>query len=149
MGLVRSQAQSSPVLADASFLVALLNKREARHLQCRQACQRIDGPIVTCEACVAETFHLLRHAGPAVNALLANIREGAIEIPFRLYNSAAAVHKLMEKYADTPCDFADACLIAMADELNTGDILTLDSDFKHYRWRRNRSFRFLIPLAAS
>ena len=52
----------------------------------------------------------------------------------------------MAKYRDTPCDFADACLIAMADQLNTGDILTLDSDFKHYRWRRNRSFKMLIPL---
>jgi predicted nucleic acid-binding protein len=52
----------------------------------------------------------------------------------------------MSKYADTRCDFADACLIAMADQLDTGDILTLDRDFKHYRWRRNRSFRLLIPL---
>ena len=52
----------------------------------------------------------------------------------------------MDKYRDTPCDFADACLIAMADQLDTGDILTLDSDFKHYRWRRNRSFKMLIPL---
>jgi hypothetical protein len=30
--------------------------------------------------------------------------------------------------------------------MNTGDILTLDSNFKHYRWRRNRRFRMLIPL---
>lgn len=146
MGLVKFPAQSSPVLADASFFVALLNKREAGHLRCRQACQRIDAPIVTCEACVAETFHLLHHASAAVKALLENIREGAILIPFRLSGSAAEVHHHMERYADTPCDFADACLIAMADELDTGDILTLDSDFKHYRWRRNRSFRLLIPL---
>jgi len=43
-------------------------------------------------------------------------------------------------------DFADACLIQMADELDRGDILTLDSDFAHYRWRRTRPFRMLIPL---
>jgi len=52
----------------------------------------------------------------------------------------------MRKYRDIPADFADACLIQMADELDTGDILTLDSDFKHYRWRRNKSFHLLIPL---
>jgi predicted nucleic acid-binding protein len=34
----------------------------------------------------------------------------------------------------------------MADELNTGDILTLDSDFRHYRWRKTRPFRILVPL---
>jgi len=52
----------------------------------------------------------------------------------------------MRKYRDIPADFADACLIHLADQLGTGDILTLDSDFKHYRWRRNRSFHLLIPL---
>jgi predicted nucleic acid-binding protein len=34
----------------------------------------------------------------------------------------------------------------MADKLGTGDILTLDSDFLHYRWRRTRKFNMLIPL---
>jgi hypothetical protein len=34
----------------------------------------------------------------------------------------------------------------LADVLNTGDILTLDSHFRHYRWRRNRRFNLLIPL---
>jgi hypothetical protein len=32
----------------------------------------------------------------------------------------------------------------LADLLDTGDILTLDSDFVHYRWRRTRLFRMLI-----
>ena len=45
-----------------------------------------------------------------------------------------------------PTDFADACLVHMADQLDTGDILTLDSDFMHYRWRRTRRFRLLVPL---
>ncbi len=146
MGLVSFPAPSSPVLADASFFVALLNKREAGHLRCQQAYQQIDAPIVTCEACVAETFHLLHHARHAVNALLKNIRDGAIGIPFLLSDAAAEVQNTMERYADTPCDFAAACLIAMADQLGVGDILTLDSDFKHYRWRRNRRFNLLVPL---
>ncbi len=146
MGLVKFPARPSHVLADASFFVALLNQREAGHLRCQQAYQQIDTPIVTCEACVAETFHLLHHARLAVDALLVNIREGAVGMPFRLSDSAAEVQSHMERYADTPCDFADACLIAMAEQLGTGDILTLDSDFKHYRWRRNRRFNLLIHL---
>ena len=81
-----------------------------------------------------------------MNAVLSNVVNGILEIPFRLATSAKAVADYMEKYRDTPADFADACLIHLADELNTGDILTLDSDFAHYRWRRNRSFKLLIPL---
>lgn len=50
----------------------------------------------------------------------------------------------MQKYRDLPISFADACLIQMADELDTGDILTLDSDFEHYRWRKTRHFNLLI-----
>jgi predicted nucleic acid-binding protein len=34
-------------------------------------------------------------------------------------------------------DLADACLIRLADELGTGDILTLDQDFVSYRWGKN------------
>ncbi len=43
-------------------------------------------------------------------------------------------------------DFADACLVDMANQLHTGLIATLDSDFRVYRWGRNRSFDLLIDL---
>jgi predicted nucleic acid-binding protein len=50
----------------------------------------------------------------------------------------------MNKYARVPMDFADACLVHLADELGTSRILTLDSDFHTYRWRRGRAFELLI-----
>jgi predicted nucleic acid-binding protein len=40
-------------------------------------------------------------------------------------------------------DFADACLVELATRLNTGRILTFDSDFQIYRWGRNRPFELL------
>ena len=52
----------------------------------------------------------------------------------------------MRKYQDQPADFADACLIHLADELNTGDILTLDRDFELYRWRKTATFHLLVDL---
>jgi predicted nucleic acid-binding protein len=136
----------TPVLADSSFFVALFNRREQGHNRCRSAYEALDGPLITTEACITEALHLLDHHDAAVAAILTNVQDGALEVPFRLGDCASDVAFLMSKYADTPCDFADACLIAMADQLDTGDILTLDSDFKHYRWRRNRHFRMLIPL---
>jgi len=33
-----------------------------------------------------------------------------------------------------------------ADELNTGEVLTLDNDFRTYRWNRTRTFDLLISL---
>jgi predicted nucleic acid-binding protein len=89
---------------------------------------------------------MLRYVSGAAEALLASIECGALEIGFMLGEASGAIQSIMKKYRDTPADFADACLIHMANELETGDILTLDSDFAHYRWRRTRPFRMLIPL---
>jgi predicted nucleic acid-binding protein len=136
----------TPVLADSSFFVALFNQREQWHSRCHSAYEALDDPLITTEACITEVLHLLDHAETAVEAILKNVQQGALEVPFRLGDCATEVAYLMSKYADTPCDFADACLIHLADQVGAGDILTLDSDFKHYRWRRNKRFRMLIPL---
>jgi uncharacterized protein len=58
----------------------------------------------------------------------------------------APVQNILRKYRDLPADFADACLIQLACDLNTGDILTLDLDFETYRWRRNHAFHLLVAL---
>jgi len=146
MGLVRLQSSSLPVLADASFFVALFNDREQGHIRCKAAYSAFAGPLFTAESCITETLHLLDHAEAAVKAILKSVQQGALVVPFRLGDCASEIAYLMAKYSDTPCAFADACLIHMADQLNTGDILTLDSDFKHYRWRRSRRFNMLVPL---
>ena len=133
-------------LVDASFLVAVYNKSDFHHSRCMRVHQALEQPLATCEAAIAESIHLLRYAPGAAEAILASIEEGLLEIPFKLSEAAGKVQTILHKYRDTPADFADACLIHMADELDTGDILTLDSDFAHYRWRRTRPFRMLIPL---
>ena len=136
----------SPILFDTGFLVALYDRREPMHNICRQLHDQLENPLVTCEAVIVEALHLLRFLPKAKQNILASIDQGVLEIRFRLSESAGQVQALMEKYIDTPAGFADACLIHMADELDTGDILTLDSDFAHYRWRKTRPFRMLIPL---
>jgi predicted nucleic acid-binding protein len=135
-----------PVLVDTGFLVALYDRREPMHGICRQFHDQHHMPLATCEAVIVEALYLLRSLPKAKQNILASIDQGALEIRFRLSESAGQVQRLMEKYIDTPADFADACLVQMADELDTGDILTLDSDFRHYRWRRTRAFHLLIPL---
>jgi predicted nucleic acid-binding protein len=136
----------TPVLVDSSFLISLHDTSDLDHDRCLRAYESIPNPLVTCEAVITETIYMLRFVQGAFEAFLASVACGAIEIPFQLSGASDSVKSIMSKYADTPCDFADACLIAMADQLNTGDIFTLDSDFKHYRWRRSKRFRMLIPL---
>jgi predicted nucleic acid-binding protein len=146
MGLVKFSSSPVPVLVDASFLVSVYDKQEPYHRQCMAVLNQVNQPLVTCEPVVTEAIYLLRRLPGAPQAILASIQEGLLEIPFQLAHAVDEVLALYSKYRDTPCDFADACLIHMANELDTGDILTLDSDFMHYRWKRNRRFNLLIPL---
>lgn len=146
MGLVDFSSHRSPILVDASFLVCVYNRSEPYHAQCMVALQEAVGTLVTCEAVLVEAIYLLRRIPGAAEAILKNVGDQKLLVPFAISESALDVLQLYTKYRDTPCDFADACLIHLANQLDTGDILTLDSDFKHYRWRRNRRFRMLIPL---
>ncbi len=52
-----------------------------------------------------------------------------------------AVLKLLQKYADVPMSFADACLVRMTETLNDPVLLTTDVDFRIYR----RHGRQIIP----
>lgn len=137
----------TPVLVDTSYLIAIYNRKDRYHRECMLLNDSLTRPLVTCEPVIAEASHMLRRTPEAVASILASIQQNLLLVPFTLSRSASLVAALLEKYRDTPADLADACLIQMADELDTADILTLDSDFLHYRWRKTRPFNLLIPLA--
>ena len=135
-----------PTLLDTGVIVGLLDRSEAYHIRCVTALDGLEGPLVTCEAVITESCYLLRGLPGAVETVLENVDRGIFQIPFQLSRSANLVRNVMRKHRDLPVDFADACLVQLADELNTGDILTLDRDFASYRWRRTRPFRLLVAL---
>jgi predicted nucleic acid-binding protein len=55
---------------------------------------------------------------------------------------------LMEKYSDTPMDFADATLVLLSEALQVPDVFTLDRrGFSTYRTRKRRAFRLVLDLA--
>ena len=133
-----------PVLLDTGCIIAALDRSERNHPACSEALSQIDAPLVTCEAVIAEACYILRNMGGAADAVLANVETGAFQVPFRIGTSAGPVRKLMAKYGKRKMDFADACLVHLANELDTGRILTLDDDFDVYRWKRSRPFQRLV-----
>lgn len=124
--------------------MALLDRSERNHRRCAEVVAELDAPLVTCEAVVAESCYLLRELRGAADAVLENVERGVFEIPFRLDRASKVVRALMRRYASVPMDFADGRLVHMADELETGRILTLDDHFAVYRWRRSRVFDRLL-----
>jgi predicted nucleic acid-binding protein len=135
-----------PALLDTGVIVALLDRSEKFHQACSEAVRSLEAPLVTCEAVIAESCYLLRSLPGAPEAVIENMAGGIFQVPFQLSREALGVKQLLRKYRDRKIDLADACLIRLADEFETADILTLDKDFQIYRWGKNKSFRLLLDL---
>jgi predicted nucleic acid-binding protein len=126
--------------------VALLDRSERHHRECVDTVSALEAALITCEAVIAESCYLLREIRGAAAAVLENVDRGIFQVPYRLTGNATGLIKLLRKYADVPMDFADACLVDMASDYQTGRILTLDADFRIYRWGRNRPFELLLAI---
>ena len=137
-----------PVLLDTGVIVALLDRSERLHRACAAAVRELQVPLITCEAVIAESCYLLRNLSGASEAVIENVAAGIVQIPFQLSRESAGVKQVLRKYSDRKIDLADACLIRLADEFGTADILTLDQDFLIYRWGKNKPFR-MLPNQAS
>ncbi len=135
-----------PALLDTGVIVALLDRSEKFHQACADAVHEMHSPLITCEAVIAESCYLLRSLPGAPEAVLENAAAGIFQVAFQLSRDAAGVKQVLRKYRDRKIDLADACLIRLADEFETPDILTLDKDFAIYRWRKNKPFRLLPAL---
>ncbi len=101
-------------------------------------------PVITCQTVLTEAWHLLGESGPSRNALARLHKTGVLRVGLDFEPASAAVWKLLEKYADTSMNFADACLVAMVESDPQARVWTTDSDFRIYR----RHGRQAIPLIA-
>ena len=135
-----------PVLLDTGVIVALLDRSEKFHQACAETVGELEAPLITCEAVIAESCYLLRNLAGAPEAVIENVAAGVFQIPFQLSREAVGLKQVLRKYRDRKIDLADACLIRLAEEFETADILTLDRDFAVYRWSRNKPFRILLAL---
>jgi len=131
------------VLVDTGFLVALLRRDDAHRRWAAAEVQRLPPPWSTCEAVLAETFHLLGLRGaPALEALL---RRRAVVLAFRLADDLESVLRLMRKYAQVPMSLADACLVRMTETVGDVALLTTDSDFRIYRRHGRQAIPCVLP----
>lgn len=132
------------VLLDAGPLVALLSKKDSEHDRAKRLFALCEPPLRTCESVVAEACFLIRQVsadGPAEVAALG--RKGVYTIALSLDDHWSEVEALLKKYKNQPISLADACLIRCAEMHEEPRILTFDSDFAIYRWKRHKAFRLL------
>lgn len=132
------------LLLDTGGFVALVDRSEERHADCVAFLDRWTGPVLTTEAVLTETLYLLGPRWPPQRVCLEFFLRGAFVLVPSSRPTLARVAALMDRYQDVPMDFADATLVALAEEADTNQVLTLDRrGFSAYRIRGRRPFRIL------
>ena len=133
-------------LVDTGPFVAYVSRTDSRHAPVAASLDGFTGRLATTSAVVTEVMYFLSDvAGGAVafGELLAASDTRIAESTDPKHILAAA--QLMDKYSDTPMDFADATLVLLAEELGVLDVLTLDRrGFSTYRTARGRAFRLVL-----
>lgn len=137
-------------LLDTGPLVAYLDGRDRAHKITAPVLEAFRGRLVTSSAVITEAMHLLAGARNGPRLLASFVAASGVEIYdlCRASDLADAV-TLMEKYADTPMDFADATLLLLAEHLEILDIATLDRrGFSAYRTRSGKRLRQVFASTA-
>jgi predicted nucleic acid-binding protein len=134
---------AASVLVDASFVVALFNRRDAHHPWATVQSANHPRPWHICEAALSEAFFLVGPRGaPWLRTFL---RRGSLRLAFDLDGQLDPVLRLMEKYGGVPMSLADACLVRMTETLSDPLLLTTDSDFRIYRRHGRQVVPCVIP----
>jgi predicted nucleic acid-binding protein len=130
------------VLVDTGPLVAYLNRRDRHHAWAIECWKALSDPLWTCDAVVSEAVFLLQAARADPDPLLRLIERGLVRLDFTLDEQRPDVFRLLRKYRDRPMSVADACLVRMAELVESSQVFTTDRDFLVYR----RKGRHVIPV---
>ncbi len=106
------------------------------------------GPVITSEAVLTDSIHLLSRVDGGGPACIDFILRGDVVLVPSGTASLRRSRKLLEKNSDLPMGFADSTLVVLAEDLDSDLVFTLDRDFQIYRIRGRKHFRILPKLTA-
>ncbi|MBW1787158.1 MAG: PIN domain-containing protein [Deltaproteobacteria bacterium] len=132
------------ILIDSGPLIALFDSSDKYHQASINFIKTNKYPLVTTLSSITETLHLLDFNRNAQIDFLEWIYRGAVEIHHIENNDFKRLRELTEKYHDLPMDFADSCLVYLAEKLNLNTIATIDRDFTIYRIQGRRKFKIIL-----
>ena len=132
------------LLLDTGAFVALVDRSERRHSDCVAVLDQWNGVIVTTEAVLTETLHLVGPQWRAQKICIEFVLRGAFVIVPHSAASLRRIATLMEKYRNIPMDYADATLVALGEDVSTNLVFTLDRrGCSAYRLNERSTFELL------
>jgi len=120
------------IVLDTSFVVALLNGKDADHRKAAGFYANASGGFATTPLVLAEIDHLLhsRAAPPVIEAFHLEVRAGSLGVEWWSKLDVRAA-EIAERYADLGLGLTDASLVALAGRLETRRIASFDE--RHFR----------------
>jgi len=132
------------ILIDSGPLIALFDASDKYHHEAVNFIKTNKYPLVTTLASITETLYLLDFSRNAQIDFLEWVHRGAVEIHNIERDDFERIKELTIKYRDLPMDFADSCLVYLAEKLNLNTIATIDRDFTIYRIQGRRKFKIIL-----
>jgi predicted nucleic acid-binding protein len=136
----------SQTIMDSGPLVGWFCKRDSHHEWAMRVIGDLPVGALVCEAVLAEVCHLVAKDGVPAAAVLKLVEQNDLVL-LSLVGEVSPIRALMERYKDAPMDFADACVVRMA-ELNPGTVVcTTDGHFRFFRKSSGEIIALLAPFA--
>jgi predicted nucleic acid-binding protein len=132
------------ILIDSGPLIALFDSGDSQHQKALDFIKANKLPLVTTLASITEVLHLLDFNRNAQIDFLDWVGKGALEIQNIEVQDFPRIKDLTSKYRDLPMDFADACLVYLAEQLKISRIATIDRDFTIYRIKNRKKFELVL-----
>ena len=105
-------------LIDTGPIVAFLDRKDPYHAQVASRLDKCDGTLATTSAVITESMHFVAPAESGPRRLAEFIAASGSDVyDFCGAKELSAAVSLMERYRDTPMDFADATLLLLAEAL--------------------------------
>ena len=126
-------------------LVSFLAEGSIHHAWAVEQWKQLPPPLLTCEPVLTEAAFLLKRQGCDTDILFALLERGVIRIALAVEDQQADLRALMRRYRNRPMSLADACLVRLSEIHGTGEVLTLDGDFRIYRRHGNKVIPVRMP----
>lgn len=135
------------IIMDAGPLVAWFCPRDEHYDWAGPTFASIQHGGIVCEAVITEVCHLVAKEGVARSQVVEFVMESGMQT-FALGNELPAIASLLNRYADTPMDFADACVVRLAELHPDATVCTTDGHFKFFRKHQRENIPLLAPFAS-
>ncbi len=132
------------ILIDSGPLIALFDASDKYHQRTVEFIKSNPFFLITTIASITEALHLLDFNRNAQIDFIEWVYRGCVEIADIINQDFQRIKKLTDKYSDLPMDFADACLVLLAEKMGINTIATIDRDFSIYRIKGKKAFKTIL-----